>query len=66
MTIEKVNIGPHSKATVYDLTESGATVARFNTLEEAALVLRYLTGGNLRDADLEDARAILAQEVKTS
>lgn len=60
MTIKKLNIGPHCKKTVYQLTEDGDTVASFTTLEDAALVLRYITGGNLRDADLEDARAIMS------
>lgn len=55
MTIEKMNIGPHSKKTVYRLTESGATVAQFDTLEEAALVLRFINAAPMTEREVDAA-----------
>lgn len=55
MTIERANIGPHGKETVYRLTESGATVAQFKTLEEAALVLRFINAAPMTEREVDAA-----------
>lgn len=59
MIIEKQRIGAHGKTTIYTLCNSIADtgesctdeIARFDTLELAAIVLRYLRGDSLSAAD---------------
>lgn len=58
MVIEKYNIGAHGKRTVYavcaDVTETGDRlheIARFDTLELATVVMRYMRGDSLSEAD---------------
>ena len=58
MVIEKYNIGAHGKRTVYavcaDAQETGDKlheIARFDTLELAAIAMRYLRGDSLSEAD---------------
>ena len=58
-------IGAHSSGTAYelcnDVTETGGQVsvfARFGTLEEAAVVLRYLKGAHLTEEDERTAKAV--------
>ena len=58
MIIKKYHIGAHGKKTVYavcaDQTETGDKlheIARFNTLETATAVLRYMRGDSLSEAD---------------
>lgn len=58
MVIEKYNIGAHGKRTVYavcaDVTETGDKlheIARFDTLDVATAVLRYMRGDSLSEAD---------------
>jgi len=62
MTIEKKNIGAYGKTTVYSISEEGREIARYKTLEEAALVLRYMSGANMTETDMEAARAILREQ----
>lgn len=60
MIIKKLNIGAYGKKTCYaicsDLTETNEVkeIARFNTLELATLVLKFMRGDELCIAD-EDA-----------
>ena len=59
MIIEKHHVGAHGKTTIYTLCNSIADtgesrteeIARFDTLELAAIVLRYLRGDSLSEAD---------------
>lgn len=58
MIIDKRHIGAHGRKTVYvicaDIAETGDKlhdIARFDTLETASIVFRYLTGCNMSDAD---------------
>lgn len=58
MIIKKYHIGAHGKKTVYavcaDQTETGDKlheIARFNTLDVATAVLRYMRGDSLSEAD---------------
>lgn len=44
----------------YDLTEGETILARFNSLEEAALVLRYLEGAEMPEEDMSRAKEALA------
>ena len=58
MTIKQVNTGAHGRKPRYFIeNEGGGTVAHFDSLCTAALVLRYLNGATLSD---EDASAALA------
>ena len=58
MTIKPVNTGAHGRKTRYFIeNEGGETVAYFDGLCTAALVLRYLNGAPLSD---DDASAALA------
>lgn len=67
MIIEKMNIGANGKRTVYrvcnDASETGETmpreICRFNSLEVAAIVMRYLRGDYLSEADAERAHDAL-------
>lgn len=63
MIIEKLNIGAHTKTLKYavcaDATETGdrpQEIARFDTLEEAAIVLRYMNGGQISEDDEQRAK----------
>ena len=55
MIIDKRQIGAHGRKTVYVIcAETGDKlhdIARFDTLETASIVFRYLTGCNMSDAD---------------
>lgn len=59
MIIEKQRIGAHGKTTIYTLCNSIADtgaerpeeIARFDKLETAVIVLRYLRGDSLSEAD---------------
>lgn len=59
MIIEKQRIGAHGKTTVYTLCNSIADtgaerpdeIARFDKLETAVIVLRYMRGDSLSDTD---------------
>lgn len=66
MVIEKYRIGAHGKKTVYavcaDQTETGDKlheICRFDTLETATAVLRYMRGDSLSEADTETAKAAI-------
>ena len=60
MTIKRMDTGRgQSRRPVYDLEEGGAIVARFTSLEEAALVLRYMEAGNMTEEDMGRAVAAL-------
>lgn len=60
MTIKRME--PKKGRVLYDLVEGEAIVARFTSLEEAALVLRYMEAGNMtpegQEKALEALRAI--------
>ena len=63
MVIEKLHLGAHSKTIKYavcaDVQETGDRlheIARFDTLETATAVLRYMHGDNLSEADTETAK----------
>lgn len=59
MIIEKHRVGAHGRKTIYticnSIAETGESrtdeIARFDTLETAAIVLRYLRGDSLSEAD---------------
>ena len=59
MIIEKHRVGAHGRKTIYticnNIAETGESrtdeIARFDTLELAAIVLRYLRGDSLSEAD---------------
>ena len=54
MTIKPVNTGAHGRKTRYFIeNEGGETVAYFDNLCTAALVLRYLNGATLSDEDTD-------------
>lgn len=55
MEIQKQNTGPHGKTIKYVVCSS-SELARYDTLDEAALVLRYLTGANMTADDAAEAR----------
>ncbi len=58
MTIKQVNTGAHGRKTRYFIeNEGGETVAFFDSLDVAGVVLRYLNGATLSD---DDASAALA------
>lgn len=50
MTIKRME--PKKGRVLYDLVEGEAIVARFTSLEEAALVLRYMEAGNMTEEDM--------------
>lgn len=63
MVIEKLHLGAHSKTIKYavcaDVQETGDRlheIARFDTLETATAVLRYMRGDSLSEADTETAK----------
>ena len=64
MIIEKHRVGAHGRKTIYticnSIAETGESrtdeIARFDTLELAAIVLRYLRGDSLSEADTETAK----------
>ena len=58
MVIEKLHVGAHGSKIIYavcaDQTETGDKlheIARFNTLDVATAVLRYMRGDSLSEAD---------------
>lgn len=59
MIIERHRVGAHQRKTIYAICNSIADtgesctdeIARFDTLELAAIVLRYLRGDSLSEAD---------------
>lgn len=53
MTIKRME--PKKGRVLYDLVEGEAIVARFTSLEEAALVLRYMEAGNMTEEGQEKA-----------
>lgn len=54
MTIKQVHTGAHGRKTRYFIeNEGGGTVAYFDSLCTAALVLRYLNGATLSDEDTD-------------
>ena len=53
MTIKRME--PKKGRVLYDLVEGEAIVARFASLEEAALVLRYMEAGNMTEEGQEKA-----------
>ena len=60
MTIKQVNTGAHGRKTRYFIkNEDGGTVAHFDSLCTAALVLRYLSGAPIHKKDAEAARAAM-------
>lgn len=73
MIIDKRYIGAHGRKTVYvicaDATETGDRlhdIAKFDTLETATVVLRYMTGCAMSDAEETAAReAIKKTDVPT-
>ena len=64
MIIEKQRIGAHGKTTVYTLCNSIADtgaerpeeIARFDTLETATAVMRYMRGDTLSEDDTQTAK----------
>ena len=67
MIIEKHNVGAHGRKTIYticnSIADTGADrtdeIARFDTLDTAAIVLRYLRGDSLSEADTAAAKEAL-------
>lgn len=56
MTIKQVNTGAHGHKTRYFIeNEGGGTVAHFDSLCTAALVLRYLNGAPMTEEDADMA-----------
>ena len=58
MVIEKLHVGAHGRKIIYavcaDQTETGDKlheIARFDTLELATIVMRYMRGDSLSEAD---------------
>ena len=58
MVIEKLHVGAHGRKIIYavcaDQTETGDKlheIARFDTLDVATAVLRYMRGDSLSEAD---------------
>ena len=69
MIIEKHRVGAHGRKTIYticnSIAETGESrtdeIARFDTLELAAIVLRYLRGDSLSEADEYRAKAAITK-----
>ena len=66
MIIEKIRNGAHNRNIVYavcaDATETGTEpreIARFSSLELAAIVMRYLRGDSLTDSEEYRAKEAL-------
>ena len=66
MIIDKLNIGAHCKSVKYavcaDATETGdrpQEIARFDTLELATVVMRYMRGDSLSETDEYRAKEAL-------
>lgn len=60
MKIKRMDAGRgQSRRALYDLVEGEAIVARFTSIEEAALVMRYMAGGNMTELDMSRALAAL-------
>lgn len=64
MIIEKHSVGAHGRKTIYticnSIADTGADrtdeIARFDTLETAVIVLRYMRGDSLSEADTAAAK----------
>ena len=63
MVIEKLHVGAHGSKIIYavcaDQTETGDKlheIARFDTLELATVVMRYMRGDSLSDDDEQRAK----------
>ena len=63
MVIEKLHVGVHGRKIIYavcaDQTETGDKlheICRFEKLETAVIVLRYMRGDSLSEADTLQAR----------
>ena len=63
MVIEKLHVGAHGSKIIYavcaDQTETGDKlheICRFETLETATAVLKYMRGDNMSEADIETAK----------
>ena len=64
MIIEKHNVGAHGRKTIYticnSIADTGADrteeIARFDTLEMAVIVMRYMNGDELSEADTYRAK----------
>lgn len=73
MIITRDNVGAHGGKVYYTLRNSiadtgessPAEVARFTTLEEAATVLRYMSGGSMSEADAIRAREAIKAAAPT-
>ena len=66
MVIKKLNLGAHNKTIKYavcaDVQETGDRlheIARFDTLELATVVMRYIRGDSLSEADESRAKEAL-------
>ena len=67
MIIERHRVGAHQRKTIYaicnSIVDTGESrtdeIARFDTLETAAIVLRYLRGDSLSEADTAAAKEAL-------
>ena len=66
MIIDKRQIGAHGRKTVYvicaDIAETGDKlhdIARFDTLETASIVLKYLHGDKMSETDTNAAKAAI-------
>lgn len=66
MTIERRKVGAYGKRTLYALcadeqTTSAAAreIVAFDSLEIAALVMRYMSGGSMSEADAQRAKDAL-------
>ena len=56
MTIKQVNTGAHGRKPRYFIeNEDGGTVAHFDSLDVAGVVLRYLSGAPMHKKDAEVA-----------
>lgn len=72
MIIERMEIGAHGKTVKYavcaDATETGDKpheIARFDTLELATVVMRYMRGDSLSEADEYRAKEAVKSADKT-
>lgn len=66
MIIEKKSIGAHGRTIVYavcsDAIETGSEpreIARFNSLDAAVVVMKYMRGDELTLSEIDDARAAI-------
>lgn len=64
MLIERQNVGAHGRRIIYALKDDGREIASFDTMEDAALVLRYLNGGNMDKQERQHALEALKNKEK--